>query len=71
MCVVVVVYYSTYCKQTSAQREHDKNVSAFVRSMYITQRKIVSNCCFRQCSNKYYTLQNNRNALSKNLKNNL
>ena len=29
--------------QTSAQREHDKNVSVFVSSMCITQRKIVSN----------------------------
>ena len=37
--------------QTTTQREHDKNVSAFVRSMCITQRKIVSNYCVKQCSN--------------------
>ena len=27
----------------SAQREHDKNVTVVVRSMYITKRRIVSN----------------------------
>ena len=32
----------------------NKNVSVFARSMCITQRKIVSNYCFRQCSNKYF-----------------
>ena len=41
----------------SAQREHDKNVSVCVISMCITQRKIVSNYSFNQCSNKY-CLQN-------------
>ena len=38
---------------TSAQREHDKNVSVFARNICVTQRKIVSNYCFKQCSNKY------------------
>ena len=38
---------------TSAQREHDKNVSVFVRGMCITPRKIVKNYCFKECSNKY------------------
>ena len=57
--------------QTSAQREHDKNMCGFVRSMCITQRKIISNYGFKQCSNKYclqtivflmpfITLRNNR-----------
>ena len=40
-------------RQTSARTEHNKNVSIFVRSMCITQRKIVSNYYFKQCSNKY------------------
>ena len=39
--------------QISSQREHDKNMSVFVRSMCISQRKIVSNYCFKQFSNKY------------------
>ena len=39
--------------QTSAQIEYDKTVSVFVRSICVTQRKIVSNSCFKQCSNKY------------------
>ena len=43
--------------QISSQREHVKNVSIFVRSMCITQSKIVSNYCFKQCSLKY-CLQN-------------
>ena len=43
--------------QTSPQREHDKSVCVIARSMCITQRKIVSNYCFNQCSNKY-CLQN-------------
>ena len=29
--------------QTSAEREHDENVSVFVRGIYITRMKIVSN----------------------------
>ena len=44
-------------QQASAQREHDKIVSVFVGGMCITQRKIVSNYCCKQCSNKY-CLQN-------------
>ena len=34
------------------EKKCDKNVSVFERSMCITQRKIVSNYCFKQCSNK-------------------
>ena len=40
-------------QQTSAQREHVENVSVFVKGMYITQSKIVSNYCLKQCSNSY------------------
>ena len=39
---------------TSVQRKHDKNFSVFVRRMCVTQRKIVSNYCFKQCSNKLF-----------------
>ena len=62
--------------QTSAQREHDKNVSAFVRSMCITLRKIVSNYCFSVQTNIIYKIlyflmpfiENNRNSSPKNSK---
>ena len=71
-----------FYNQTSAQREHNKNVSVFVRRMRITQRKIVSNYCFKQCSNEYFykimcflmrfiTIRNNRNISIKNSKKNL
>ena len=40
-------------EQMSAQREFNKNMSGLVRGMCITQRKIVYNYCFKQCSNKY------------------
>ena len=39
--------------QTSSYREHDKNVSGFVRSMCTTQKKIVSNIFICICSGKY------------------
>ena len=65
--------------QTPTQRERDKNVSEFVRCMYITQKKMVSNYCFTQCSSKYciqnivflipfITLRNNRKISLKNSK---
>ena len=47
--------------QTSAQREHDTNVTVVVRSMYITLRKIVSNifkCNLHTGSAKYLFLEN-------------
>ena len=58
--------------QTSSQRELDKNVSVLVRGMCITQWKIVSNYCYKQCSNivdkLLFTLQYNRNISLKNSK---
>ena len=47
--LILILFY----KQTLVQRVHDKNVSVFVRGMSITQRKIVCNYSFKQCSNKY------------------
>ena len=40
-CCITVQQHTQY--QTSAQREHDKIVTVVVRSMFIAQRKIVSN----------------------------
>ena len=52
VCIDQLFCYVCY-NQTSVQRQHAKNVSVFVRSMCITQRKIVCNYCFKQGSNKY------------------
>ena len=68
--------------QKSAQVEYDKSLSLFMRSISITQRKIVSNYCFKQCSNilvykilcflmPFNTLRGNRNISLKNSKKNL
>ena len=53
LCLVFETQIADPLKQTSAQREHDKNVSVFVRSICITQRKIVSIYSVKQCSKKY------------------
>ena len=55
--IFVLIYNFVFYEQTSAQREYNKNVRVFVSSMCIIQRKIVSNYCVKQCSNKY-CLQN-------------
>ena len=51
---VTVVYWLKRDVGTKrSYRYIDKNVNIFVRGMCITQRKIVSSYCFKQCLNKY------------------
>ena len=51
--IIIIICFLLFYKQTSAQREHGKNVTVVVRSMCITQRKIVSNI-FRCNKKKMY-----------------